>query len=170
MFYWKNPPLTSLCWFCPRRCRWWCRLVLRYVFSIFCRRFLCATGHVAINLCRLVQGYIQPPTKAAMIAFLFNITVKTNVAKQYLLVMVVSYTLCPFCWSIKICIESVFRPPSCTSNFFVGAYSCSVMLFWSQIWRVYMVWEKSWKISAIPSVLCAGAFSEIILVLPLCRL
>ncbi|KAJ7165679.1 hypothetical protein C8R43DRAFT_987286 [Mycena crocata] len=84
--------------------------------------FTSATGHMAINLTRLVQGYIQPPTKAAMFAFLLNLTVKTNIAKQYLLVMV---------------------------NLF-----SDILL----TWRVYMVWERNWKISIVPAVLCACAF------------
>ncbi|KAJ7166611.1 hypothetical protein C8R46DRAFT_1271410, partial [Mycena filopes] len=50
--------------------------------------FICATGHIGVNLCRLIQGYIQPPTKGVMAAFLVNLTVKSNVAKQILLAMV----------------------------------------------------------------------------------
>ncbi|KAJ7154263.1 hypothetical protein C8R46DRAFT_1298188 [Mycena filopes] len=96
--------------------------VNRVVLGLLTALFACATGHIGINLCRLVEGYIQPPTKEGMIAFLLNITVKTNVAKQYMLVMV---------------------------NLF------SDMLL---VWRVYMVWDKNLKITAIPAVLCAGAF------------
>ncbi|KAJ7600894.1 hypothetical protein C8J56DRAFT_911547 [Mycena floridula] len=62
--------------------------------------FLCATAHIGINLCRLVQGYIQPPTKGAMIAFLFNITVGTNVAKQYMLVMVNLFSDILLAWRV----------------------------------------------------------------------
>jgi len=86
--------------------------------------FASATGHIAINLCRLVQGYIQPPSKLAMLDFLYNITVKTNVAKQYMLVM-------------------------------VNLFSDTLLT-----WRVYMVWEKNWKITMIPAILCAATFTS----------
>ncbi|KAF9459524.1 hypothetical protein BDZ94DRAFT_1171491 [Collybia nuda] len=86
--------------------------------------FVSATGHMAINLCRLVQGYIQPPTKAAMLVFLYDLTVKTNVAKQYFLVMV---------------------------NLF-----SDILL----TWRVYMVWERNWKVTTIPATLCAATFTS----------
>ncbi|KAJ6622601.1 hypothetical protein B0H10DRAFT_891831 [Mycena sp. CBHHK59/15] len=34
-------------------------------------------------------------------------------------------------------------------------------------WRVYMVWEKSWKIGLIPAVLCACAFTSGIATAPI---
>ena len=56
-------------------------------------RFLSATAHMSVNVRRLVEGYVNPPTKEAMTAYLLDITVKSSVAKQYTLVMVVRFAI-----------------------------------------------------------------------------
>jgi len=85
--------------------------------------FLSATAHMSVNVRRLVEGYVDPPTKEAMTAYLLNITVKSSLAKQYTVVLV-----------------NLFSDILIT-------------------WRVYMVWEKNWKICVIPALLCAGVFT-----------
>ncbi|THH32712.1 hypothetical protein EUX98_g1431 [Antrodiella citrinella] len=50
--------------------------------------FFSATAHMSVNVRRLVEGYVDPPTKQAMTAYLLDITVKSSIAKQYTLVMV----------------------------------------------------------------------------------
>ena len=48
---------------------------------------------MSVNVRRLVEGYVNPPTKEAMTAYLLDITVKSSVAKQYTLVMVVRFAI-----------------------------------------------------------------------------
>ncbi len=48
--------------------------------------FSSATAHMAINVRRLIEGYVLPPTKAAMNNYLSDITQPTDIAKQFLVV------------------------------------------------------------------------------------
>ncbi len=64
---------------------------------------------MGVNLCRLVQGYIFPESKEGMIAYLLDLTQHTNVAKQYLLVTVVSNTSLDHPLQLIGRVEFVFR-------------------------------------------------------------
>ncbi|TCD70386.1 hypothetical protein EIP91_003740 [Steccherinum ochraceum] len=86
--------------------------------------FLAATAHMSVNVRRLVDGYVNPPTKQAMTLYLLDITVKSNIAKQFLVVIV-----------------NLFSDVLIT-------------------WRVYMVWERNWKVAVLPALLCAGVFTS----------
>lgn len=84
--------------------------------------FLVATAHVAVNCRRLIEGYVNPPDKTAMLRYLIDITQPTNVTKTFLVV-------------------------------FANLFSDILI-----IWRVYMVWERDWKICVLPVFLCTGVF------------
>ncbi|KIL65621.1 hypothetical protein M378DRAFT_161927 [Amanita muscaria Koide BX008] len=50
--------------------------------------FAAATAHVAVNLRRLIEGFVLPATKIDMLKFLIDVTAPTDIAKQYLVVIV----------------------------------------------------------------------------------
>ncbi|KAM6496794.1 hypothetical protein JOM56_007267 [Amanita muscaria] len=50
--------------------------------------FAAATAHVAVNLRRLIEGFVLPATKIDMLKFLIDVTAPTGIAKQYLVVIV----------------------------------------------------------------------------------
>lgn len=58
-------------------------------------RFLVATAYVGVNARRLIEGYVNPATKADMTKFLLDITQPTNVAKQFLVVLAVGLFVSP---------------------------------------------------------------------------
>ncbi|THH19119.1 hypothetical protein EW146_g1989 [Bondarzewia mesenterica] len=78
--------------------------------------FLTATGHVSVNLRRLIEGYVHPPTKEAMTAYLLDITQPTNVAKQCLVVLANLFSDILILWRVytvwekqwKICVIPLF--------------------------------------------------------------
>ncbi|KAI0794372.1 hypothetical protein C8Q74DRAFT_1248351 [Fomes fomentarius] len=72
--------------------------------------FCIATAHVAINLRRLVEGFIIPNTKAETLAYLYDIHQPLNIVKQYLWVFnniladgIIVWRLYTV-WNIYVCI------------------------------------------------------------------
>ncbi|KAF8914944.1 hypothetical protein CPB85DRAFT_469470 [Mucidula mucida] len=87
--------------------------------------FLCASAHMGVNLCRLVQGYIFPESKEGMIAYLLDLTQHTNVAKQYLLVTVNLFSDMLLTWRVylvwdKSILITLMPVLLCTSVFIAG--------------------------------------------------
>lgn len=82
-------------------------LVIRIALSIM---FCISTAHVAVNLRRLIEGFITPNTKAETLKYLYDIHQPLNIVKQYLWIFnnVIAdgiivwrlYTL----WNIYVCI------------------------------------------------------------------
>ncbi|ESK90603.1 hypothetical protein Moror_4239 [Moniliophthora roreri MCA 2997] len=64
--------------------------------------FMSATAHIAINVSRLVEGYIQPPSKSATIKYLLDLTEPGNVAKQFLLVLVNLFSDMLLTWRVYL--------------------------------------------------------------------
>ncbi|KAF8636049.1 hypothetical protein AX17_003833 [Amanita inopinata Kibby_2008] len=64
--------------------------------------FASATAHVGVNVRRLIEGYVESPTKQAMTKYLLDITQPTDVAKEFLLVMVNLFSDLIITWRVHI--------------------------------------------------------------------
>ncbi len=53
-------------------------------------RFCISTAHIAVNLRRLIEGFIKPDTKAETLKYLYDIHQPLNIVKQYLWIFNVS--------------------------------------------------------------------------------
>ncbi|KAF8626967.1 hypothetical protein AX15_004607 [Amanita polypyramis BW_CC] len=64
--------------------------------------FISATAHMAVNLRRLIEGYVLPPTKNAMTRYLTDIAQPTDIAKQFLLVTTNLFSDLLITWRVHI--------------------------------------------------------------------
>ncbi|KAF8342547.1 hypothetical protein F5887DRAFT_1076151 [Amanita rubescens] len=64
--------------------------------------FSSATAHMAINVRRLIEGYVLPPTKAAMNDYLSDITQPTDVVKRFLVVTTYFFSDFMITWRVHI--------------------------------------------------------------------
>ncbi|KAI0746297.1 hypothetical protein C8Q80DRAFT_1174410 [Daedaleopsis nitida] len=83
--------------------------------------FCIATAHIAVNLRRLVEGFILPDTKAETLAYLYDIHQPLNVVKQYLWVFnniladsIIVWRLYAV-WNIYVCILPIVLLVSVTA-------------------------------------------------------
>ncbi|KAF9049596.1 hypothetical protein BDZ89DRAFT_1154457 [Hymenopellis radicata] len=91
--------------------------------------FLCASAHMGINLCRLVQGYVFPESKEGMIAYLLDITQHSNVAKQYLLVAVNLFADMLLTWRVYLVWDKsiliTLMPALLGTSVFIAGIDCN---------------------------------------------
>ncbi|PIL25492.1 hypothetical protein GSI_13382 [Ganoderma sinense ZZ0214-1] len=52
--------------------------------TALCLMFCISTAHIAVNLRRLIEGFINPDTKAETLKYLYDIHQPLNIVKQYL--------------------------------------------------------------------------------------
>ncbi|KAK7036780.1 hypothetical protein VNI00_011446 [Paramarasmius palmivorus] len=90
-------------------------------------RFMAATGHMGVNIARLVEGYVKAPTRAATIAYFLNLTVSSNIAKQFLLVIVNLFSDMLLTWRVYLIWQRNWMITLIPAFLCVGAFVCGIV-------------------------------------------
>uniref|UniRef100_A0A0W0FIU2 Uncharacterized protein n=1 Tax=Moniliophthora roreri TaxID=221103 RepID=A0A0W0FIU2_MONRR len=114
--------------------------------------FMSASAHMAVNIARLVEGYIKSPTRAAIIAYLLNITEPSNVAKQFLLVFVNLFSDMLLTWRVYLIWQrnlTITLIPAflCTGTFVCGIVTGSYETLVQPGQTIFLARISSWATS-----------------------
>ncbi|EJD04374.1 uncharacterized protein FOMMEDRAFT_155503 [Fomitiporia mediterranea MF3/22] len=88
--------------------------------------FAVATAHVSVNCRRLIEGYVNPPDKTSQLKFLIDITQKTNVTKQFLVVLANLFSDVLIIWRIYMVWERNLLICIVPSFLCAGVFICGI--------------------------------------------